>query len=195
MRSKTNTKATRPPITLLIWWCITSATKHAGDVHSRSDIEEKCSATGQNATSKPPARPRDASECAQRGKLQADLQDRPEHLLAHIAKDYLSREGWAFGLVVWSVFFVGDSGAPNHISCQREDKNEGPRRAPSLLLADSIGGGSIGQNMRRSEVTERTQCSSLSQSISYHFVYWLFGGLTLLLSIRKSERWERGMKL
>ena len=85
---------------------------------------------------------------------------------------------------------MGDSGAPNHISCQREDADEGPRRAPSLLLVDVIGGGSIGQNMRRSEATERTRCSSLSQSISYHFVYWLFGGLTLLLSIRKSERLE-----
>ena len=194
MRSKTNTKATRPPITLLIWWCITSATKTRGRHTLSIGYRREMQRNGANATSKPPARPRDASECAQRGKLQADLQDRPEHLLAHIAKDYLSREGWAFGSVVWSVSLC-DSGAPSHISCQREDADEGPQRAPSLLLADVIGGGSIGQSMRRSEVTVRTQCSSLSKSISYHFVYWLFGGLTLLLLIRKSERWERGMKL
>lgn len=122
---------------------------------------------GANATSKPPARPRDASECAQRGKLQADLQDRPEHLLAQIAKDYLSREGWAFGPVIWGVFFVGDSGAPNHISCQREDADEGPRRAPSLLLADVIGGGSIGQTMRLSwRRSARNAAVSRNQSLT-----------------------------
>ena len=54
-------------------------------------------------------------------------------------------------------FLVCDSvGAPNHISCQREDADEG--RRPSLLIADVIGGGSIGQNNNADAPNGAAQC-------------------------------------
>ena len=93
----------------------------------------------------------------------------------------------------YGVFFrvcVCDSGAPNHISCQREDADEGPspsENIPSLLIADVIGGGSTGQNNATRRMAQRNVADG-NQSLTMLSVFIWFDSTTF---VRKSEQ-EQG---